>query len=548
MSLFDKFRRQKLLSFTMILFTLSVGVVIGTVISSGVKAARSDYAAPDATPLVIPSPVQLSTTFSQIAKMAGPSVVNISTTYLPKTAARQPGNGTGRRRQQVAPPDDDQGGQGGQGGSGNGGMDDFLYKFFGGSPFGGGSPQESQRGEALGSGVVVDRNGYVLTNNHVVDKADRIQVKFMGDSTEYAAKLVGVDAATDLAVIKVEGKHDFIPLKIGNSDAVQVGDWALAIGSPLGFEATVTAGIISAKERTMKDDPTMQLQHFLQTDAAINPGNSGGPLLDMRGEVVGINTAIASRSGGYQGIGFALPINTAAGVYNQIIKNGKVTRGSIGIQFTPSDDARDLLKANGVTEGVFVQTVREGGPSDKAGMKDGDIILSLNGKPLTNGDQLVDTVTATPIGQAVELTVQRDGKRLNLHVIVGNLAQIFPDTFGNGSEPESAKESATALDFGMNIKPVTAGMRDSMGLTENGGVVIDTVEPASFAEDIGLAQGDVLVAINRQAVNSVDDVKRIRGTLKPGAAVEFKVLHRTRAGRASSDWQTVFRAGTLPTK
>jgi serine protease Do len=477
--------------------------------------------------------------------MAGPSVVNISTTYLPKAAVRQPGNSNNSRRRQVAPPDDDQGGQGG----GNGGMDDFLYKFFGGSPFGGGgSPQESQRGEALGSGVVVDRAGYVLTNNHVVDKADRIQVKFMGDSTEYAAKLVGADAATDLAVIKVEGKHDFIPLKIGNSDAVQVGDWALAIGSPLGFEATVTAGIISAKERTMKDDPTMQLQHFLQTDAAINPGNSGGPLLDMRGEVVGINTAIASRSGGYQGIGFALPINTAAGVYNQIIKNGKVTRGSIGIQFTPSDDARDLLKANGVTQGVFVQTVREGGPSDKAGMKDGDIILSLNGKPLMNGDQLVDTVTATPIGQAVDLVVLRDGKRLNLHVIVGNLAQIFPDTFGSGAEPESAKESATALDFGMNIKPLTAGMRDSMGLTESGGVVIDSVEPASFAEDIGLVSGDVLVAINRQTVNSIDDVKRIRGTLKPGAAVEFKVLHRTRAGRSNSDWQTVFRAGTLPTK
>jgi serine protease Do len=541
MSLFDKFRRQKLLSFTMVLFTLSLGVVIGTVISSGVKAARSDYAASDATPLVIPSPVQLSTTFSQIAKMAGPSVVNISTTYLPKAAAvRQPGN-SGRRRQQVAPPDDDQGGQGG-------GMDDFLYKFFGGSPFGGGSPQESQRGEALGSGVVVDRAGYVLTNNHVVDKADRIQVKFMGDSTEYEAKLVGTDIATDLAVIKVEGKHDFVPLKIGNSDAVQVGDWALAIGSPLGFEATVTAGIISAKERTMKDDNSMQFQHFLQTDAAINPGNSGGPLLDMRGEVVGINTAIASRSGGYQGIGFALPINTAANVYNQIIKNGKVTRGSIGITFTPSDSARDLLKANGVTQGVFVQTVVAGGPSDKAGMKDGDIIVSLNGKALVNGDDLVEAVTATPIGQAVDLTVQRDGKRLNLHVIVGNLAQLFPDTFGNGSEPESAKESATALDFGMNIKPLTAGMRDSMGLTESGGVVIDTVEPASFAEDIGLAAGDVLVAINRQTVNSVDDVKRIRGTLKPGAAVEFKVLHRTRTGRGSSDWQPIFRAGTLPTR
>jgi serine protease Do len=171
----------------------------------------------------------------------------------------------------------------------------------------------------------------------------------------------------------------------------------------------------------------------------------------------------------------------------------------------------------------------------------------LNGKPLMSGDDLVDTVTTTPIGQAVELTVQRDGKRVNLHVIVGNLAQLFPDTFGNGAEPESAKESATALDFGMNIKPLTAGMRDSMGLNESAGVVIDTVEPASFSEDIGLIAGDVLVAINRQPLNSVDDVKRIRGTLKPGAAVEFKILRKTRAGRGS-DWLTLFRAGTLPTR
>jgi serine protease Do len=316
MSLFHKLRTQKLLSFTMVLFTLSLGIVIGTLASSGVKAARSDNAAPDATPLVIPNPVQLSTTFSQIAKMAGPSVVNISTTYLPKQAKAQAPTSP-RRRQQVQPPDDEEGG--------NGGMDDLLRRFLGNGFGGGMEPQESQRGEALGSGVVVDRAGYVLTNNHVVDKADRIQVKFMGDSTEYSAKLIGVDAATDLAVIKVEGKKDFTPLKIGNSQAVQVGDWALAIGSPLGFEATVTAGIISAKERSI--DPSMQFQHFLQTDAAINPGNSGGPLLDMRGEVIGINTAIASRSGGYQGIGFALPINTAANVYNEIIKTGKVTRG-----------------------------------------------------------------------------------------------------------------------------------------------------------------------------------------------------------------------------
>jgi len=544
MSIFHKLRTQKLLSFTMILLTLSFGIVIGTVVSSGVKAARSDNAnaAPDATPLVIPNPVQLSTTFSQIAKMAGPSVVNISTTYLPKQPAPQ-AQVTPRRRgqQQVVPPDDEEGG--------NGGMDDLLRRFFGGggSPFGG-MPQESQRGEALGSGVVVDRAGYVLTNNHVVDKADRIQVRFLGDPTEYTAKVVGVDAATDLAVIKVEGKKDFTPLKIGNSDAVQVGDWALAIGSPLSFENTVTAGIISAKERSIPGDTT-QFQHFLQTDAAINPGNSGGPLLDMRGEVIGINTAIASRSGGYQGIGFALPINTGANVYNQIIKNGKVTRGSIGITFTPSDSAiaRNQLKANGADHGVFVDSVVPGGPSDKAGLKDQDIILSVNGKKVVTGDDLIDTVTATPVGEAVSLTVLRENKQLNLRVVVGNLAQLFPKDFGDGSEPEAVKGSATAVDFGMTIKPLTAGMRETMGLTETGGVVIDSIEPTSFAEDINLLPGDVLVAINHQTVNSIPDVQRIESTLKPGQAVQFKVLRKTGTGRATS-WQAVYPAGALPMK
>ena len=194
---------------------------------------------------------------------------------------------------------------------------------------------------------------------------------------------------TDLAVIRVEGKKDLTVAKMGNSDAVQVGDWAIAIGSPFGYQATVTAGIISAKERDV--DPSMQFQHFLQTDAAINPGNSGGPLLNIRGEVIGINTAIATRNGGYQGIGFALPVNTAAQVYNDIIKNGKVTRGSIGIRFTPSDtdQARANLKVAGVKEGVFVVQVTPGGPSEKAGMKEGDVITAINGKPV-HGRQPAD--------------------------------------------------------------------------------------------------------------------------------------------------------------
>ena len=537
MSLFDKLRTQKLLSFTLILFTLSIGIVIGTLINSGVKAAKDTTVAPGATPLTIPNPVELSTTFTQIAKQVEPSVVNISTEYRPKASASTRTPPSGRRRQQQAvPPDDDDQGDGN-------GPEEFLYRFFG-NPFGGeGAPESPQRrGFALGSGVVVDKAGYILTNNHVVDKADRIQVKFAGDPAEYDAKVVGVDAATDLAVIRVENKRNLAPVKIGNSDAVQVGDWAVAIGSPFGFQATVTAGIISAKERDV--DPQQQFQHFLQTDAAINPGNSGGPLLNIRGEVIGINTAIASRSGGYQGIGFAMPINTAVSVYNDIIKNGKVTRGSIGVQFTPSDTdtARSLLKSYGVTEGVFVQSVAPGGPAEKAGMKAGDIITTINGKSVRDGGDLVNTVTTTPVGTALNIGVNREGKRENLKVVVGDLAQIFPDRFGSGNKEEANKAEGATAKFGMSIQNLTDQARQNLGIKERGGVQISSVEPDTFAEDIGLLPKDILLSINRQNVNSVEDVRRIQNTLKPGDAVAFRVLRQDR----NREWNSLFVAGTLP--
>ncbi len=530
MSFHDKLRTQKLLSFTLILFTLSIGIVIGTLVNSGVKAAKDGQtAAPGATPLVIPNPVELSNTFTQIAKQVEPSVVNISTTYLPKSTR----NRTGNRRMQTAPDDEDQQG---------GGMDEFLYRFFG-NPFGGTPEMGARKSYALGSGVVVDKAGYILTNNHVVDKADRIQVKFTGDSTEYDAKVIGVDQPTDLAVIRVEGKRDISPAKIGNSDAVQVGDWCVAIGSPFGFQATVTAGIISAKERDV--DPSMQYQHFLQTDAAINPGNSGGPLLNIRGEVVGINTAIASRSGGYQGIGFALPINTAAMVYNEIIKTGKVTRGSIGITFSADPDTnKNLLKAYGSTsEGVFVQSVAPGGPAEKAGLKEGDIITGINGKNVRDGGELVNIVSTTPVGNTVNLNVLRNGKRDTFKVTIGNLAQVFPERFGGGNETESVKPEGTSVSFGISIVNLTPSWRDANGVKQ-GGVRVTEVEPSSFADDIGLRQNDIITEINHTQVNSTDDVKRVQATLKPGDAVAFRVLRRTQPNRG--DWQSSFLAGTLP--
>jgi serine protease Do len=548
MSIFDKLRSQKLLSFTLVLFTLSIGIVIGTLISSGVKAAKDPSPAPGATALQIPSPVELSTTFSQIAKQVEPSVVNISTTYLPKAPTRSRNNS---RRPQVMPnsPNNDDEDQ--DQGQGQGGMDEFLYRFFG-NPFGGGGgatpdmPQQ-HRGEALGSGVVVDRGGYILTNNHVVDKADRIQVKFPGDPTEYDAKVVGVDAPTDLAVIRVEGKSNMVPAKIGNSDAVQVGDWAVAIGSPFGFQETVTAGIISATARDIPGGDSSQFQHFLQTDAAINPGNSGGPLLNARGEVIGINTAIASRSGGYQGIGFALPINMAAKVYNDIIKSGKVVRGGIGVSFTPSDNpgATALLKANGVTEGAFVQSVAPGGPAEKAGIKDGDIILSINGKPIRDGNHLIDIVTETPIGTSLNLTVLHEGKRENHSVMVGDLAQIFPDRFGGVNDNSNGKKEETAASFGMSIQNLTPAQRENMGLKQAAGVKVVEVEPNSFAEDVGLEANDVVTEINHKPVNSVDDVSRIKATLKPGDAVAFRVMRKNGNGR-NADWVSTFVAGIVP--
>jgi serine protease Do len=540
MNFIDKLRTHKLLSFTLMLFTLSIGIVLGTLISSGVKAAKDNSQAPGATPLTIPSPVELSNAFTQIAKQVEPSVVNISVTYNAKPVRSR----VTQRRQPVTPDDGDNGG---------GSMDDF-FRFFS-NPFGGSPEMGDSKGKALGSGVVVDAAGYILTNNHVVDKADRIQVKFPGDSNQYDAKVIGTDPATDLAVVRVEGKHGLTPAKIGNSDAVQVGDWAMAIGSPFGFDATVTAGIISAKERTMPDDPSMQFQHFLQTDAAINPGNSGGPLLNMRGEVIGINTAIASRSGGYQGIGFALPINTAASVYNEIIKNGKVTRGSIGIQFSISDlpETQAALKASGTNDGVFIKSVTAGGPAEKAGLKDGDVIVAINGKTIHVGDELINMVTSTPVGDTLNITVLRDGKRDNYKVVVGNMAQVFPDQFGAGGKNEPVRpEEGTTVSFGMTIVPLTDRQREGMDLKEKGGVRVAEVQPNSFAEDLQLMSGDVILSIGytvkgtpvTQSVSSVEDVKRVQAVLKPGDSVKLHILRRMNP--RSSTWTSDYKAGILP--
>jgi serine protease Do len=550
MSFLNKVRQQKYLSFTVILFTLSIGILIGTVLNSGVKAnSQSGSSAPGATPLVIPEPVQLQNQFTALAKLLEPSVVNISTEYDPAKDKTVTKKANPHRRQPVPNDDEDQGG-----GNDENSMQQFMQRFFGGgggtggiNPFGGGPAQEEPRA-SLGSGVVVDKNGYILTNNHVVEKATRMKVKFNGDDTEYEAKLIGTDPLTDLAVIHIN-RTGLTPAKIGNSDAIQVGDWAVAIGSPFGFQATVTAGIISAKQRRIAEDgANSSFQPFLQTDAAINPGNSGGPLLNINGEVIGINTMIASRSGGYQGIGFAMPINTAVRVYNEIIKTGHVTRGSIGISLRETPDRKELLKAFGAKNGVFVEDVTAGGPAEKAGLKVEDIITSVNGKLIKDGQDLIDTVSAIPVGSKATLKVLRDRTEKTFEVTVGDREKVHAATLASADKPpqEMDQNSTTQPRLGITFKNLTDGMRTQTGFKGKGGVLVDGVEPDSFADSIGLIRGDVvqsIVADNEHiTINSLDDVKQISGKLKAGESVALKVMRHIPNG----PWQPVYLAGTVP--
>jgi serine protease Do len=312
------------------------------------------------------------------------------------------------------------------------------------------------RREATGSGFIVDKSGYIITNNHVVERADTIKVKIPGETAPFKAKLIGTDIETDLAIIKIDpaGKT-LVPARIGNSDGVEVGHWVVAIGSPFGLEATVTAGIVSATGRDVAG--AQQFQHFIQTDAAINPGNSGGPLLNIAGEVIGINTAIATQSGGYQGIGFALPVNTAVKVYNQVIKSGRVTRGSIGVSWN-RETKPETLRALGLSDGVLVEQVAPNGPAERAGIKPEDVIVALNGKPVKNGEDLVGKVSELSIGTEVTLSVDREGKKMDKKVTIADRAEVFrndPRFSRNQQMEEPGKVEPTQAKFGIGIRNMT---------------------------------------------------------------------------------------------
>ncbi len=508
-----------------ILATLSVGILIGTVISYGVKGKEGQKS--DATPLTLPAPQQLSNTFSQIAKQLEPSVVNINTESTIKNVHKRRGQN----------PDDEDNGDGG-------GMDDFFNHFFGG-PGGqaapGGPGDGAIRERSLGSGVIVDPKGYIVTNRHVVEKADRIRVRFEDDppGVQHDARVIGTDQETDLAVIKVDVDRVLPSAKMGNSDSMQVGDWVLAVGSPFGLSETVTAGIVSAKGRDIV--PGRQFQTFIQTDAAINPGNSGGPLVNMNGEVIGINTAILSETNAYAGVGFALPSKTVVDVYNQLTgPEHKVSRGSIGIMFDAVENPA-IARVYGSGTGVTVSSVVPGSPADQAGLKVGDTITSVDGKKVTKGAELVADIASRKAGSKANLTFLRNGKTQETTVTIADRAKLFAARLGDDQENDD-ESTPKQSKFGVTVRKVTPEMADRLDMPAGKGVIVQDVKPRSFAEDVNLGRGDIILEVNKQPVNSEEDFAKVEASLKSGQDVVFLVRSR---GSSKQDG-TIFLAGTLP--
>ncbi len=404
---------------------------------------------------------------SSLVKSVKPSVVNISTTSVIKGP-----NMHDRFFGQQNPFKDFFG-------------EEFFEKFF----------NDSQRREfkqrSLGSGCIIDRQGYIITNNHVVEKAQTIKVKLI-DGKEYDATIVGRDPKTDLALIKIDAKNNLPAASFGDSDTLEIGDWVVAIGNPFGLETTVTAGIVSAKGRVIGAGP---YDDFIQTDASINPGNSGGPLFNLKGEVVGINTAIVS---GGQGIGFAIPINMAKELLPQLKSKGKVTRGWLGVviqKITP-----EIAKTFGVkeSEGALVSDVTEGGPAEKAGIKRGDVIVSFNGKDIKEVDTLPKLVGATEVGKKAKVGIIRDGKPLVVEVIIDELRD---------EKLQASKKPEVEKDFGLVVQNITPEIAKHLNIKDKRGVIVTDIQPGSPAQDGDIKSGDIIKEINRKPIKNIEDFK-----------------------------------------
>jgi serine protease Do len=542
--LLERLRNSRLASTFTILGTLSAGILIGSVAVHGVRGNETQTDSSDAKPLTIPNPVTLSTTFTQIAKDVGPAVVNINTETLPQedthSKRRTPHGAT-----PIQPPgggDDDNGDQDQGQGQPDQNFQDFFNRFFGGQGQGGMPDQGDQVRESLGSGFIVDPRGYIITNNHVVEKADKIFVKLSTDPEGFQGrpgKVIGVDKDTDLAVVKITTTEPLPTVKMGNSDGGQVGDWVIAIGSPFALTQTVTAGIVSAKNRTIEKGAAGQFQHFIQTDAAINPGNSGGPLVNMADQVIGVNTAILTQSAGYEGIGFAMPSNTVIGVYNDLIgPEHKVIRGSIGVQFQASLNPA-VQRVYGFKTGVLVNQVTPKGPADQAGLKAGDIITTVDGKPIKDGDALVTDIAARKPGSTVHLGYVRSSQTSTATLTIADRAKLYaaqPSSQNGQNGPESAPNASEGK-LGITVEAVP-GPLASKGIK---GVLVTQVKPGSFADESGLTPGLVITEINRQPVTSIEQFQSLVSALKAGEDVGFRVVDSRNPTAGGT-----YLGGTLP--
>jgi serine protease Do len=527
-SLLARLRSNRLASTFIILAAVSVALVGGSFAAHGVRGQERVSDSSDATPLkVAPSSIEPNP-FVKIAKAVGPAVVNINTRTLPKSADFKGRRLNPHSRVQPAPQnpgDDDDNPDQGQG-QGQNNFQDFFNRFFGGQvPDQGDGGDDGQVRESLGSGFIVDPKGYIITNNHVIEKADKIWVKLSTDPDNVdegrPARVIGIDKATDLAVIKIDTSSPLPTVKMGNSDQAQVGDWVEAIGSPFALAQTVTAGIVSAKNRTIEPGTAGQFQHFIQTDAAINPGNSGGPLLNMNGEVIGVNTAIYTQSAGYQGIGFAMPANTVVSVYNDLISpSHKVVRGSIGVSFH-SGLSSAINRVYGFKNGVLVQQVQPGGPADKAGMKPGDIITSIDGRSIKDGDDLVNDIASRRPGSSVRLGFLRDGKPADATVTVGDRDKVFADGVGQQAPTAPDTTSEPGEKLGLVVRQITD---QTAAKLHTSGVVIQSVRTGSFADLQGLEPGLVITRINKHPTGTKDQFDAVVKTLKSGDDVVFEVI------------------------
>jgi serine protease Do len=517
--------------------TLGIGILIGTVVSHGVRAAKGFPGNPDARPLPVPSPADLSNSFSQIADRVEDAVVNINTETTVRLARHNPHSPGGSP------------------------FDDFFDHFFQGEPGPSDGGEGDFRQQSLGSGVILDRNGYILTNLHVITQmsddrddredqdaklVDRIKVALHGDDTKYMARVVGSDKWTDLAVIKIDAGKSLHSVELGDSDSMRVGDWVLAVGSPFGLESTVTAGIVSAKGRDIEGGTQGQFKRFLQTDAAINPGNSGGPLVNLAAQVIGINTAIATRRGGYDGVGFAIPSNTARKVYNAIITSGSVKRGAIGVRFQGQNNSA-LLRSFGTDHGIVVDSVQEDSPAERAGLKRGDVLLSVNGQPVRSGDELVAIVSDSDIGTKLRIDYLRDGKQAHTEVEVADRNEITREARRSDTgeqQPEPEPQPAGAL--GLSVKSLTPDQAQEittqLHLDSKQGVLVTDVQATGFAADLGVERGDVILSINRHILASVDEYNKRQEELKSGGDVVLLIARRNGA----HSFTTLFLADRLP--